>query len=460
MGSLKKNMPKRRSLQAVFRRFLGSVCAAGAVAAAGAALCFLILAAYGVILPANYEEQMLEANREKLEASDQVSQDLIPDGRHYGVFSEDGTYEYGNMDEKLRENVETAYAKGEKNSISGSFLKYFHREDGVCIVTYQLKMQFANPLLRRWLPGAIEGIVIVFAGGFLLAVVWLIRRLSRKIGTELQKLQEMADRVREQDLEFGRPVSGIGEVDEVIESFVRMRDALQESLEQQWTAEERRRQQMRALTHDLKTPLTVIRGNSQLIGEAEDLREAKLYNGYLQEETDTLENYLQLLQEMLRSGEGMKLLKETILIRREAAEFKRRIRSLAVGRRQQLEVLIGELPKVMQGDRQMLLRSWENLVSNAVEYTSEGGHIRVEITGQDGMLVFEVEDDGKGFTEEELRCAAWQFYQGDKSRTSRNHYGMGLYIADSFAAGQGGRLILGNSEKTKGALVRMEIPIV
>lgn len=460
MGSLKKNMPKQRSLQAVFRRFLGSVCAAGAAAAAGAALCFLILAAYGVILPANYEEQMLEANREKLEASDQVSQDLIPDGRHYGVFSEDGTYEYGNMDEKLRENVENAYAKGEKNSISGSFLKYFHREDGVCIVTYQLKMQFANPLLRRWLPGAIEGIVIVFAGGFLLAVVWLIRRLSRKIGTELQKLQEMADRVREQDLEFGRPVSGIGEVDEVIESFVRMRDALQESLEQQWTAEERRRQQMRALTHDLKTPLTVIRGNSQLIGEAEDLREAKLYNGYLQEETDTLENYLQLLQEMLRSGEGMKLLKETILIRREASEFKRRIRSLAVGRRQQLEVLIGELPKVMQGDRQMLLRSWENLVSNAVEYTPEGGHIRVEITGQDGMLVFEVEDDGKGFTEEELRCAAWQFYQGDKSRTSRNHYGMGLYIADSFAAGQGGRLILGNSEKTKGALVRMEIPIV
>ncbi len=460
MGSLKKNMPKQRSLQAMFRRFLGSVCAAGAAAAAGAALCFLILAAYGVILPANYEEQMLEANREKLEASDQVSQDLIPDGRHYGVFSEDGTYEYGNMDEKLRENVETAYAKGEKNSISGSFLKYFHREDGVCIVTYQLKMQFANPLLRRWLPGAIEGIVIVFAGGFLLAVVWLIRCLSRRIGTELQKLQEMADRVREQDLEFGRPVSGIGEVDEVIESFVRMRDALQESLEQQWTAEERRRQQMRALTHDLKTPLTVIRGNSQLIGEAEDLREAKLYNGYLQEETDTLENYLQLLQEMLRSGEGMKLLKETIPIRREAAEFKRRIRSLAVGRRQQLEVLIGELPKVMQGDRQMLLRSWENLVSNAVEYTPEGGHIRVEITGQDGMLVFEVEDDGKGFTEEELRCAAWQFYQGDKSRTSRNHYGMGLYIADSFAAGQGGRLILGNSEKTKGALVRMEIPNV
>ena len=52
-----------------------------------------------------------------------------------------------------------------------------------------------------------------------------------------------------------------------------MRDTLKESLMKQWELESARKEQMGALAHDLKTPLTVIRGNVQLMGEAESLEE-------------------------------------------------------------------------------------------------------------------------------------------------------------------------------------------
>uniref|UniRef100_UPI002FE3070B ATP-binding protein n=1 Tax=Muricomes intestini TaxID=1796634 RepID=UPI002FE3070B len=86
-----------------------------------------------------------------------------------------------------------------------------------------------------------------------------------------------------------------------------------------------------------------------------------------------------------------------------------------------------------------------------------GGDICISIKEESGKLLFVIEDSGLGFTEEDIRRGTQQFYQGDKSRNSRNHYGVGLFMVDSFVKHQGGRLTLENSPRTKGALVRLEI---
>ena len=106
-----------------------------------------------------------------------------------------------------------------------------------------------------------------------------------------------------------------------------MRDTLKESLMKQWELESARKEQMGALAHDLKTPLTVIRGNVQLMGEAESLEEAQKYSLALEQEIQGIEEYLQILQEMISTGGYQMYKKEQVDIRELTGQFQRADRS-------------------------------------------------------------------------------------------------------------------------------------
>lgn len=98
------------------------------------------------------------------------------------------------------------------------------------------------------------------------------------------------------------------------------------------------------------------------------------------------------------------------------------------------------------------------MISNAVEYSQEGGKINFKLGRKNSSISFSVEDSGRGFSKEELQLAGEQFYRGDSSRNSKNHYGMGLFIAKSFVRLHRGCIKLSNSKITGGALVILEIP--
>ena len=129
----------------------------------------------------------------------------------------------------------------------------------------------------------------------------------------------------------------------------------------------------------------------------------------------------------------------------------------AAGKKQTIQFECENLPKWICVNEKLLIRSWENLVYNAIEYTPQGGMIRICISEGNEQLEISVEDEGSGFSAEDLQSAKNLFYQGDKSRHSRKHYGMGLYLAEQFAKENGGSLTLANSTRMKGAWVRLRI---
>ena len=129
----------------------------------------------------------------------------------------------------------------------------------------------------------------------------------------------------------------------------------------------------------------------------------------------------------------------------------------AAGKKQTIQFECENLPKWICVNEKLLIRSWENLVYNAIEYTPQGGMIRICISEGKEQLEISVEDEGSGFSAEDLQSAKNLFYQGDKSRHSRKHYGMGLYLAEQFAKENGGSLTLANSTRMKGAWVRLRI---
>ena len=74
-----------------------------------------------------------------------------------------------------------------------------------------------------------------------------------------------AEKIRNQELEFDISASDVREIAAVLRAMDDMRAALKSSLESQWNAERRKKEQILALAHDLKTPLTLIRGNAELL---------------------------------------------------------------------------------------------------------------------------------------------------------------------------------------------------
>lgn len=283
-------------------------------------------------------------------------------------------------------------------------------------------------------------------------------------------LNETTECIRRQNLEFEDMHSKIQEVEEVLCSFSRMREALKESLEKQWKLEKNRREQAAALAHDIKTPLSVIKGNAELLSE-EDLGSAeKEYNEYILKSAGEIEEYLMILQDMMLAEEK----------REEAASVscKELARNLAdragvLAESFRIEAEVSVQCRIDAADKLIcslgqIQRAWDNIVSNALEHTPSEKKIRVVIecvklpekedsaeescrTGRlsEGRryLAAKILDGGPGFTDEELARAFEQFYQGDKSRHERKHRGLGLYTASESAKRQGGKVVLENAGK-------------
>lgn len=94
-----------------------------------------------------------------------------------------------------------------------------------------------------------------------------------------------------------------------------------------------------------------------------------------------------------------------------------------------------------------------------MEYCPREGKLLFIVEGTDKTLKFSIIDSGKGFSEEELKSATEQFYRGDKSRNSKNHYGIGFSTTKSFIKLHKGDIQLSNSLQIGGAQVDLTIPL-
>ncbi|MCB2295177.1 hypothetical protein LGK95_16965 [Clostridium algoriphilum] len=123
-----------------------------------------------------------------------------------------------------------------------------------------------------------------------------------------------------------------------------------------------------------------------------------------------------------------------------------------------VEFIKSDVPKSIMIDQSLLYRAIMNVISNAVDYSSNKGKVCFEIKLVDNKIKFITTDSGKGFSREDIKSATKQFYMGDSSRVSKIHFGIGLYITESFVKLHGRALYIANSPITGGVQVTIEIP--
>ncbi|NJA30077.1 two-component system sensor histidine kinase, partial [Clostridioides difficile] len=132
---------------------------------------------------------------------------------------------------------------------------------------YKIVSEYSSPILRAYLPKPEILGMIIFSIIFFIEIVILSKVFGKKFNIEMELLKNTTEKIEQQDLDFVVESSKIYEINNVLFSMDKMKLALKDSLEKQWMLEENRKEQISALAHDIKTPLTIIHGNTDLLIE-------------------------------------------------------------------------------------------------------------------------------------------------------------------------------------------------
>ncbi|MBD5526065.1 MAG: HAMP domain-containing histidine kinase [Lachnospiraceae bacterium] len=435
----------------------------GIVLAVLALVCaFVMLLASNLVYPADYAEDQARSAVERIQTAERLTEELIPDLCRYTVFDKDGRVLSGDMGEK--EAAQAWDVVNGKRFNGGSYFgaPYYleiPREAECCVLRYQLIVQYRSAVLRKYLPSPEVLLLVVFLVMVLMIILSVAARFNMTVRRQLSPLAAAADRIQNQDLDFAISYGPVKEINSILAAMDEMRMALKESLEKQWRMEQTKNEQMSALAHDLKTPLTLVRGNTELLDDTETTEEQRSYIDCIMDSTLQMQDYVQMMIEVIRSSVSMPVDRHDADVEGFLEELKRQADSLCALHHVKLQWQCSDFTEKIYARPALLARAFMNIFSNAAEHTPDGGIILFEGRQDETHFIFTISDTGSGFTESALAHAKEQFYMDDDSRhAAGSHYGMGLYIVDTIVKQHDGIVLLENvtasSEEESGLTVQ------
>jgi PAS domain S-box-containing protein len=216
------------------------------------------------------------------------------------------------------------------------------------------------------------------------------------------------------------------------------------------------------VSHELRTPLTSIRGYTELLldGEAGDLTdEQRQFLGVVERNSHRL---LHLVGDLLflAQVEAGKLVLDVdgLDLAAVASESVETARPQAEAKEITLTLATGPVPLVA-GDRARIAQLLDNLVSNAVKFTPEGGRVDVRVGSVDGQAVLEVRDSGMGIPPEEQEFLFERFFRTTTATEQAiQGTGLGLAISKAIVEAHSGRITVA-SEEGAGTTFRVTLPL-
>jgi heavy metal sensor kinase len=303
----------------------------------------------------------------------------------------------------------------------------------------------------------LHGLALVFAIILPLALVLAIGvgyLLMKRALKPVDQLARAAESITSRNLGERLPIPGTGdEIERLSATLNGMIARLEASFRQmnQFTAD---------ASHDLRTPLTVLRGELEVALRRSEINPAgREIIGSVLEETEKLSKTVESLMVLSRLDSGeMKTELTGFDLAKLCAETVEQMSLLAEDKGLKIECSSSENIEVTADPlriRQILI----NLVDNAIKYTPDGGKIDVRASRSNGRAVIEVYDTGHGIPAEALPLIFNRFYRVDKARSRETGgSGLGLAIAKSICELHGGHISV-ESRVGSGSRFRVEIPL-
>lgn len=296
-------------------------------------------------------------------------------------------------------------------------------------------------LQRMFMSGLFSVIVIGLFGG--LIMLW--------ITLPLERLRAYAIEVSEGQRGY-LPQSSIKEVRHLTDAFEKMRI----SLEGKKTIEK----YTQTLTHELKSPLTAIKGAAELCLEEIDRDQQKRFLENIIDESNRSHTLLEQLLK-IASLEAKRHLDQKTAI--DPLEILNETKDALIGLWQPKSIAItiqSETPKIIQGDRFLLFQALRNILQNAIEFSSPNGRIDADIKQIASHLQIRVIDHGVGIPDFAKDRVFEKFYSLERPDTKRKSSGLGLsFVKEVIELHQGAINIVSPYNDRPGTAVIIELPL-
>ena len=410
---------------------------------------FMVLLNKGFLYPAKFAD-INAVNVERKFKEGDFSTSEIPYFYNYR-YIKDGKVIDNTIDDIYNNEVKNAIDKGSavENRIIGSKVFTCYRDNGrVLILSYNLSAFPASERIYKYLKN-FELIyfllfIIIWISGFAL----LIKRCIKLIKVEINKIAIANSYIKNLQLDYPKEYTKYTEINDVLNSLDIMAKDLKKSLTKKWEIEKSQRDIIESVTHDIRTPITLIKGNLELIKESADSENA-LYISDIENGVTRLEVYVNKLKDYSKAGDKVKRCIDENTI------------SYWISNINSLCTASDRVPLILSKDTSDILVDCEavdiaiqNIIVNAVENSKAKTLIKVDFKDYERSYIISIKDEGRGFSEEILEKASVKNITTKKD--SSNH-GLGLYIVENVLKNNNGVLEVSNysDAESKGAEVKM-----
>ena len=258
--------------------------------------------------------------------------------------------------------------------------------------------------------------------GIFIAIIMSIF-LSNKITEPITRITKKAKKMGTGDTDVSFEESGIKEIDELSET-------LTQAQEEMVKTDELRRDLMANVSHDLKTPLTMIKAYAEMIRDIsyKDSEKMNEHLGIIVDETDRLTvlvNDILDLSRMQSNADTLSIEKFDL-----AEDIKTIVNRYQIIKETEKYIINVEMPDsiMIKADKKKLNQVIYNLINNAINYTGDDKTVTVRVTKHKKYYLVEIIDTGKGIKESEIPYIWNKYYKNDKNH-QRNVVSTGLGLS-------------------------------
>ncbi len=316
--------------------------------------------------------------------------------------------------------------KFETIKLSGKFLRLVNYVDKKNQLIIQVAYNVENEIniLERFE-------LIIFSTLFFILFISALAGffVSKSALEPINKIKEQIKAITEHNL---NKRIDVGEVPDELKDLIESFNTLLERLRKAFLREKRF---ISDVSHELKTPISVIQMQCEIALRKE--RDSKEYKKALETIEDTISLMSSLVEKMLMVSR-LERVDKSVFSEVELSSVLRSAYELLKGRADEcdidLDLNIPNDPIFVKGDKTLLVEMFVNLIDNAIKYNNKGGCVLVEVEKLGSSVVVKISDTGIGISEDEVEKVFEEFYRADKSRSKdKEGFGLGLSIVKKIA---------------------------
>ena len=455
--------------RAIVKRFIVVLIVAMAISSIVISMSYYRLASHRVmedmkpvllLLDATIDWESSDLEKQIVEISSQMNNDY-----RITIIDNDGSVladsETGNPEtmenHKNRKEVKEAFQNGFGTKVrNSSTIKGSMMYAAYCSPTQHkvIRISIHHDVMKMMVPSiAISLLLALSVAGV------LTNKFAASVTKPILEISHKLEGIYDEKIDFNFPHYQYDELNIIARTTTDMSKSVQDYIRKLEKEKTIRQEFFSNASHELKTPLTAIRGYAELLqsGMASDTQMQKEFLGRIHSEVEEMTSLINdiLMISRLETKELMPT-KEMLCVKSVAEEVKKTLKPLADENNVSLEIHCCD--EFVYMDRSHLQGILSNLMGNAVKYNRPGGFVQTDITMDSTSLSIRVEDSGIGIAKEDQKRIFERFYRVDKGRSKRvAGTGLGLSIVKHVTEFYGGCVSV-ESQSGVGSTFLVQLP--